>query len=255
MSWDPTIYLTYDDERTRPAGDLLARVPLQSISLGIDLGCGPGNSTAKLRTRFPNAQLIGVDNSAAMLEKARGTDMEAEWVEADIAAYEPPGGADLIYSNAALHWLDDHAALFPKLLNAVNPGGVLAVQMPNNFAAPSHTVLQTLTREAPWRDRLNSEGLHRSIGTPDFYYGLLAPHAAQVDIWQTEYLHVLTGPDPVLTWIGGSALRPILDALPEEDRAEFRTTCASRLKAAYPERPDGTTLFAFKRLFLIAIRK
>lgn len=251
MTWDPSLYLTFDDERTRPAGDLLARVPLAAPARIVDLGCGPGNSTAKLAARFPQARITGVDTDPAMLERAGRTDIPADWVRADIASYTPPPGTDLIYSNAALHWLDDHETLFPRLMTALGPGGVLAVQMPNNFAAPSHTILRDLTAQPRWTQ---GQDRHRSIGTPAFYYALLAPLSAGVDLWQTEYLHVLNGPDPVLTWIGGSALRPVLDALPESERAPFKAACAARLAEAYPERPDGRTLFPFKRLFMIAVR-
>jgi trans-aconitate 2-methyltransferase len=252
LTWHPERYLAYADERTRPALDLLARVPLASPARVADLGCGPGNSTALLAQRWPEAAIIGVDSSPQMLAQARASGVRATWIEADIAAWTPEGPIDLIYTNAALQWLGDHATLLPSLLGQLRAGGVLALQMPRNFEAPSHALLRETARNGPWADRLAGIFDPQPMAAPAWYHDLLAPHAAALDIWETEYLHVLAGDDPVLSWTRGTALRPIMQALDAAQFAAFETAYAQRLRAAYPRRADGRTLFPFRRLFIVA---
>jgi trans-aconitate 2-methyltransferase len=253
LSWNPERYLAFCDHRTRPAIDLLARVPLAKAERVADLGCGPGTSTALLARRWPEAGVTGVDNSRAMLIKARASGVPASWVEADIATWAPDRPLDLIYANAALQWLDDHAALFPRLMRQLRPEGVLAVQMPRNFAAPSHALLRETARSGPWADRL-ARADWQPVATPEWYYGLLAPQASALDIWETEYLHVLDGEDAVLNWTRGTALRPVMQALDHEQFVQFEAAYALRLREAYPRRGDGRTLFPFRRLFIVASR-
>jgi trans-aconitate 2-methyltransferase len=254
LTWNPERYLAFGDQRTRPALDLLARVPSAGAARVADLGCGPGNSTALLEQRWPEAAIIGVDSSPEMLAQARATGVRATWVEADIAAWTPDRPLDLIYSNAALHWLGDHAALLPRLVGQLRATGVLAVQMPRNFAAPSHTLLRETAKSGPWADRLAGILDRQSVAAPEWYYDLLAPHAQALDVWETEYLHVLEGDDPVLRWTRSTALRPIAQALHPEQFAALEAAYAARLRAAYPRRADGRTLFPFRRLFFIARR-
>jgi trans-aconitate 2-methyltransferase len=254
LTWDPTRYLSFGDERTRPALDLLARVPLTDAARVADLGCGPGNSTALLAERWPEAAIIGVDSSPEMLAKARATGVRATWLEADIATWTPDRPLDLIYSNAALHWLGDHALLLPRLQSQLRAEGVLAVQMPRNFAAPSHALLRETAANGPWAGHLAGILDERPVAAPEWYYDLLAPLTRELDIWETEYLHVLEGDDPVLRWSRGTALRPLMEALDAEQFAAFEAAYAARLRAAYPRRPDGRTLFPFRRLFIIAQR-
>ena len=254
LSWEPERYLTFGDQRTRPARDLLARVPLGRPTRVADLGCGPGNSTALLAERCPEAEIIGVDNSPEMLAKARATGVRAIWVEADIAGWAPDRPFDLIYSNAALHWLGDHLILLPRLMGQLCPAGALAVQMPRNFAAPSHVLLRETAASGPWADRLAGILDRGPVAPPERYYDLLAPLAQALDIWETEYLHVLEGDDPVLNWTRGTALRPLTQALDPEQFAAFEAAYAARLRAAYPRRADGRTLFPFRRLFIVAQR-
>ena len=253
MSWHPERYLAFDDHRTRPAADLLARVPLSAPERVVDLGCGPGNSTVLLAERWPDAEVIGVDSAATMLAKARDSGLAAHLLEADIADWTPAAPVDLLFSNAALHWLPDHQALLPRLLAHLRPGGVLAIQMPRNFQAASHVTLHQLAAQEPWAAQL--EGLLRPepVAPPAWYHDLLAPHAA-TDIWQTEYLQALEGEDPVLRWIEATTLRPVLEALDETAGAAFKDAYAALLREAYPRRPDGTTLFPFLRLFIVARR-
>jgi trans-aconitate 2-methyltransferase len=254
MSWHPDRYLAFDDHRTRPAADLLARVPLRAPERVVDLGCGPGNSTALLAERWPGADVVGVDNAATMLEKARASSIHAEWVEADIADWAPDAPVDLVFSNATLQWLPDHQALLPRLFSHLRPGGVLAIQMPRNFQAASHVTLRALAAQEPWAARLEGALQADPVAPPAWYHDLLAPHAATLDIWQTEYLQVLEGEDPVLRWTEATALRPVLQILDESESAMFKETYAARLREAYRRRPDGTTLYPFLRLFLVARR-
>lgn len=254
MSWNPEQYLKFADHRLRPAIDLLNRVAAVEPSLVYDLGCGAGNVTRLLRARWPRARIVGVDSSSAMLEKARDAVPDVEWVLADLTAWRPDCPAEVIYSNAALHWLDGHDALFPKLLGGLAPGGTLAVQMPRNHASPSHTGMVAAARSSPRRDRIEAVLRESPVHPPDHYWGLLAPRAATLDVWETEYLHPLNGEAPVVQWTTGTALKPLLDVLDEPNREAFLADYGRRMAAAYPRRPDGTTLFPFRRLFLVATR-
>jgi trans-aconitate 2-methyltransferase len=252
MSWHPERYLAFDDHRTRPAADLLARVPLRAPERVVDLGCGPGNSTALLAARWPEAQLLGVDSSPDMLAKAHASGVSAEWLEADIAAWTPDAPFDVVFSNACLQWLPDHAELLPRLLGLVRPGGQLAIQMPRNFQAPSHTTVSEIAALEPWAARLEGRPLGSPVAEPDWYHDVLAPHAAALEIWQTEYLQVLDGEDPVVRWVEATSLRPVLQALDEDDAARFKAIYAARMREAYPRRADGRTLFPVRRVFIVA---
>jgi trans-aconitate 2-methyltransferase len=254
LSWNPERYLAFGDHRTRPAVDLLARVALKSPARVADLGCGPGNSTALLVARWPDAVVVGVDSSSEMLARARASGLRAAWVESDIAEWTPAGPLDVLFSNAALQWLPDHARLLPRLLGQVRPGGVLAVQMPHNFGSPSHVLLREVADAGPWAERLQPLLLREPVGAPQLYYDLLAPRAGSIDIWETEYLQVLEGDDPVLSWTRGTALRPVQAALEAEELRAFEAEYRDRLRSAYPKRTGGRTLFPFRRLFIVATR-
>jgi trans-aconitate 2-methyltransferase len=252
MGWDPGQYLKFADQRLRPAVDLLGRVDLEAPRDVYDLGAGAGNVTRLIKARWPGASVTGVDDSGAMLAKAAATAPEIAWQEADLATWQAPRAADLIYSNAAFHWVGDHARLFPRLLASLAPGGVLAVQMPCNFAAPSHTAIAEAALGGPWRERLEPLLRPVPVADPAFYYGVLAPVAAGIDIWETEYLQVLEGRDPVKEWTKGTWLKPLLDALDVPERAAFEARYAELVARAYPPRADGRTLFPFRRLFIVA---
>lgn len=250
--WDPEQYLRFGDERLRPALDLLARVAHPGPRRVVDLGCGAGSAMPALRARFPDAALSGVDGSAAMLEKARAAGFEAE--QADIAHWSAAEPVDVLFSNAALHWLPDHGTLFPRLLRCLAPGGVLAVQMPHMHAAPVRAAQDSLAAEGPWAGRLS--GVASAPPVPDAaeYYDLLAPRTAALDIWHTEYLHVLRGEDPVARWAMGSSLRPYMDALEGEPelRQGFLAAYTEDMRRSYPPRADGAVLLPFRRLFIVA---
>jgi trans-aconitate 2-methyltransferase len=251
-TWDPAQYLRWSDHRVRPAVDLIQRVPLDRPARIVDLGCGTGNVTGLLRRVWPDARVTGVDASAAMLERARASDPGVDWRQAEIAAWSPAAPVDLLFSNASLHWLDDHASLFPRLLGYVAPGGVLAVQMPRNFSEPSHTSITEVAREGRWRDRLAPLIRPEPCKAPAYYWDLLASRAKSLDVWETVYVQVLSGDNPVADFVKGSWLRPFLDALDGADRAAFEAAYRTRVEHAYPARPDGTTLFPFRRLFMVA---
>jgi trans-aconitate 2-methyltransferase len=250
-TWDPRQYLKFSDHRLRPALDLLAQIPLDSARSVYDLGCGPGNITRLLAERWPGAQVVGVDSSAEMLVKARQEAPGIPFIQAGIEQWSPAAPADLLFTNSTLQWLDDHARLFPRLLAQLAPQGVLAVQMPHNHDAPSHAAMREAAEEGPWRARLRDVRSIRPVGTPADYYRILAPVARQIDIWETEYLHVLEGDNPVVEWTKGTGLRPYLDALKEPERGAFLAAYAARIAALYPKQPDGRTLLPFKRLFIL----
>jgi len=252
VPWDPAQYLKFADHRLRPAVDLLNRIDVANPAEVYDLGAGAGNVTRLLKERWPNARIIGVDESDDMLAKAATGAPEIAWQRADLATWSPAHPADVIYSNAALHWLSDHDRRFPALFSALAPGGVLAVQMPRNFSAPSHTAIAEAVRSGPWRSKL--EPLLRSapVAEPAFYFDLLARGVAALDIWETEYLQVLEGDHPVKEWTKGTWLRPLLDALDEPERSRFEACYVELLAHVYRRRPDGRTLFPFRRLFIVA---
>jgi trans-aconitate 2-methyltransferase len=252
--WDPAQYLKFSGPRLQPALDLLARIPSEAPKIVYDLGCGTGSLTRMLAERWPAARIVGIDGSAAMLDQARrgANGRNLSWVEADIRRWRADALADVIYSNAALHWLDDHTTVFPHILTQLAPGGVLAVQMPHNFAAPSHTCLAATIESGPWRERLSPMLRHAPVAAPADYHALIAPCVRRLDIWETEYLHVLEGDNPVVEWIKGSALRPFLDTLGGEERERFLADYGARIRAAYPPQGSGATLFPFRRLFILA---
>ncbi|MEJ1967487.1 MAG: trans-aconitate 2-methyltransferase [Rhizomicrobium sp.] len=253
MAWNPHLYLTFADERTRPAAELLAHVPDEAPARVIDLGCGPGNSTALLAARWPHARLEGLDSSPQMLEQAHRSGVTAHWIEADLATWQAHEPYDVVYSNAAYQWLPDHAALVPRLMGFVVRGGSFAFQVPHNMDAPSHALMRQTAADGPWSARLANV---REIVVlhADAYYDILKAHAATVDIWETEYLHVLRGDDAVYHWVSATGLRPFMAALADDERDAFIAAYKQKLLAAYPPRPDGTTLFPFKRLFAVARR-
>jgi trans-aconitate 2-methyltransferase len=252
-TWDPNQYLKFSNHRLRPALDLMAQIPLGDARSVYDLGCGPGNITRMLKERWPDASVTGVDSSADMLAKARREAPAVAFQQADIAQWSPPAPADLIFSNATLHWLDDHASLLPRLARQLAPGGVLAIQMPYNRESPSHLLMEAAAADGPWRPRLsNVRQAYQSLEDVDVYHRILSAHAPRLDIWEATYLHVLEGDNPVVEWTKGTALRPYLDALKEPDRGNFLTAYAARIATAYPKQPDGRTLLPFRRIFFVA---
>ena len=252
--WDPAQYGKFAAERMRPVADILSRIPIDAPASIYDLGCGDGRVTRLLAERWPDAALRGVDSSPEMLDAARRLLPHVEWVEADLAAWTPEAPADLIFASASLHWLDDHAALFPRLMAQLANGGVLAVQMPRNFDAPSHNCMRETAAAGPWSTKLEGKDRGSPVAGPADYYAMLAPHAAHIDIWETDYLHLLEGGDAVVEWTMGTGLRPYLGPLDEAEREAYLADYRRRIDAAYPRRDDGVTPFPFRRLFIVARR-
>jgi trans-aconitate 2-methyltransferase len=252
-TWDPGQYLRFADERLRPALDLIARITHPGARRVVDLGCGTGSALPLLRERFPGAQLVGVDASAAMLEKARAAGVAIERVE--ISSWSPPEPVDVIFSNAALHWIAGHAQLFPRLLACLAPGGLLAAQMPAMHDEPVRALQSAAAASGPWSAQLAGVASAPAILAAEAYYDLLCAISATVDIWETRYLHILRGEDPVVQWALGTSLRPYLDALSPSDRPGFLAAYSALLKPHYPQRADGSVLLPFRRLFIIATKK
>lgn len=254
MAWDPGLYLSFGDHRLRPALDLLARIPVESPRTVVDLGCGAGNVTKHLRRRWPAAKLLALDSSSEMLERARAEAPGVEFARADAATWAPQAPVDVLYSNALLHWLPDHQTLFPRLAACVAAGGVLGVQMPRNFNAPSHQSLYETVRNGPWRKRLEPMIREEPVKDPVFYFDALAPRVESLDIWETEYAQILEGENPVAEFVKGTWLKPFLDALAEPERSAFEADYRGRVLAHYPPQANGKTLFPFRRLFIVAAR-
>ncbi|MBI3438659.1 MAG: methyltransferase domain-containing protein [Proteobacteria bacterium] len=250
-AWDPDVYLKFGGERTRAAADLLARVPLSAPKHIVDLGCGPGNSTALIASRYPNADILGVDSDEAMLAKARAEHVQARFEPGDFETWTPHQAPDLIYTNAALHWAADPLAVAARLFQSLAPGGALALQVPQNFDKPSHVAMRAAAQDGPWAEKLRDAFQPLMLGAQD-YAGALAPLGAKLDVWSTAYLHILEGEDAVLKWISGSALRPYFARLRGNERTGFEADLAARLRRAYPPEIDGRTYFPFHRVFAIA---
>jgi trans-aconitate 2-methyltransferase len=252
MAWDPQTYLRFGAQRTRPAVELLSRVDMDAPASVVDLGCGPGNSTALLAARWPRAKLTGVDASQEMLDEAATSGVRAKWQLADAAQWKPDAPCDVMFSNATLQWIADHKNLLPRLIGHVAPGGVFAFQVPVNFSEPCHTLIQDVAKAGPWAKKLNAVRDYGHVQTAETYFDILEPHAANIDIWETRYLQVLHGEDAVFHWMRGTGLRPFAAALDGDEREAFLEQYRVRVARAYPMRKSGVTLYPFQRLFVVA---
>ena len=266
--WDPGQYRRFGDERSRPFVDLLARVRAQSPQLVVDLGCGPGELTATLADRWPDAEVRGVDSSAEMIAAAQalltadgpaapaavGLSSRLSFTLGDAADWQPDQPPDVIVSNAVLQWIPDHPRVLARWAGLLPAGGWLAIQVPANFDQPSHVILRELAGSARWKEQLAGVRLNRQAAEPAEYLDVLAQAGCEVDAWETTYLHVLHGADPVLDWYRGTGLRPVLAALPPGPAAEFTAEYGARLRQAYPAAPYGTVL-PFRRVFAVAVRR
>jgi trans-aconitate 2-methyltransferase len=254
-TWDSEQYLRFAEERTRPCRDLAARVALASPRAIVDLGCGPGNSAAVLRERWPGTDVTGIDNAPDMLARARRDHPDFRWEEGDIGSWRPGQTFDLVFSNAALQWVPDHAALLPRLLSYVAEGGALAFQMPANFDAPAHRLMRELAATPRFQDALSGPVREWHVEDVADYYDILSPHASRLDLWATEYQHVMAGAAAITEWYKGTGLRPFLDALPDAAaQGAFLAEYTALVAAAFPARRDGRVLFPFRRVFAVAYR-
>lgn len=265
-SWDPGQYLKFADHRLRPALDLMGRIPLERPQVIYDLGCGSGNVTRLLADRWPRANVIGMDNSPEMLAQASASGDGAEpanvrWEEGDLANWQPAETPSVFFSNAVIQWVPDHHELVPRLWSMLPSGGCLAIQAPLSWDMRSHQIMrETLDNGGANGRPLGCKDLRSAVGNrwvqdPDFYYDLLAPAAEHLDVWTTEYQHVLTGEDAVLEWVTGTGLRPILNGLGDSERDIYLEEYRRRLNVEYPKRADGFTLYPFRRLFFVAVRR
>lgn len=247
--WNPSLYLQFASERTRPAAELLARIAKPSAHNIADLGCGPGNSTALLRKAWPDAEITGVDNSAAMLEKAQSNLPDCHFVAADISCWHPRTPLDVVYANASLQWVPDHQQLFPHLISLLANDGVLAVQMPDNWQEPSHAAMRQVANELghPSRAREALPDIQR-------YYDLLTSCGCQVDIWRTTYIHPMNSHQDIVVWLSATGLRPWLQDLDNVSQQAFLARYLKLLEEHYPRQQNGQVLLAFPRLFIVASR-
>jgi trans-aconitate 2-methyltransferase len=251
--WSAQKYLQFDNERTRPARDLLAHVPLEAPHRVVDIGCGPGNSTELLIRRWPEAKVSGIDSSPAMIAEARKRLPQVDFALADIAAWTPDEPVDVLFANAVLQWLPDHAALLPKLFSLLAPGGVMAIQMPDNIGEPSHRLMRETAAAVPFAAKL-ANAARPQLPPVGFYYDLLAPHAARVDVWHVAYNHPLADAGAIVDWVSSTGLRPFLDPLDAGEQAQFLAAYTAGIAEAYPPRVDGRVLLRFPRLFIVAQR-
>ncbi len=255
--WDPDQYQHFGDERSRPFFDLLARVAAKDPAVVLDLGCGPGTLTAELARRWPGAEVRGIDSSPQMIEAAQalpaGSGGRLSFALGDVSDWEPDGRVDVIISNAVLQWVPDHLCVLARWTGFLNESGWLAIQVPGNFDQPSHVVLRQMISSPRWQPLLGGVQLNRSVASPGEYLDLLASKGFEVDAWETTYLHVLPGDDPVVDWYKGTGLRPVLSALESGEADEFLAEYRERIASVYPAAPYGTP-FPFRRVFAVGHR-
>jgi trans-aconitate 2-methyltransferase len=252
--WDAENYLRFADARSLPAIDLLSRIQLGAPARVVDLGCGPGNSTAPLQARWPGAAVTGIDSSAGLLDAARRDHPGIDFVQGDIANWTAPQLVDLVFANASLQWVGGHDSLVPHLFGQVAPGGVLAVQMPRNHDFATHRLMRQVAAEGEWRDRLAGAREESPVKAPEFYYDLLAPRSAHFMIWETNYIQVMDGPRAIISWLRGTGLRPFLARLTPDEQPVFLDRYAALLAKEYPSQADGKILLPYPRLFFIAAK-
>jgi trans-aconitate 2-methyltransferase len=251
--WSAQKYLQFEDERTRPARDLLAQVPLETPGKVVDLGCGPGNSTELLVRRWPDAEVAGVDSSPAMITEARKRLPGLDFSLADVAAWVPEAPVDVLFANAVLQWLPDHGKLLPRLFGLLAPGGVMAIQMPDNIGEPSHRLMRETAKAMPFVAKL-ANAARPPLPPVGFYYDLLAPDAARVDVWHIAYNHPLADARAIVDWVSSTGLKPFLDPLGTDEQEQFLAAYSAGIAEAYPPRADGRVLLRFPRLFIVAQR-
>jgi trans-aconitate 2-methyltransferase len=252
--WSPVQYLKFEDERTRPAAELLSRVPVTRPRRVLDVGCGPGNSTELLAARFPQAEVVGVDSSPEMIAAARKRLPSADFLVADIHDYAPLTPFDVIFGNAIFQWVPDHIAVLVRLLASCPPGGAIAMQVPDNLNEPTHMLMAAVARGGPWRAKFEQPIRRDAIPPPSAYYDRLKPLAAAVDIWHTTYYHVLADAKAIVEWVKGTGLRPWLDRLDAVEREAYLAAYTERIAETYPPLVDGRVMLRFPRLFVVAVR-
>jgi trans-aconitate 2-methyltransferase len=254
-SWDPDEYMRFSDERTRPSVDLASRIDVESPARVIDLGCGPGNSTRVLRARWPEAHVVGLDSSSEMIDAARSDEPNEEWLLSGIGDWVPDAPFDVVFSNAALQWVPEHGALVESLFGNVAPGGAFAFQIPSATFAAVRELIHGIALDGEWAPRMAGPLGELTMESPALYYDHLASDARSVDIWETEYFHVMDSPSAIVDWISSTGLRPFLAVLESDDeKRAFLALLQARVADTYRQQRDGHVLFPFKRTFVIAYR-
>ncbi|MEN3146886.1 trans-aconitate 2-methyltransferase [Neorhizobium sp. IRAMC:178] len=255
MAWSAEQYVKFEDERTRPARDLLAQVPPGSVARAYDLGCGPGNSTELIAERFGAANVAGLDSDDNMLTAARKRLPGTTFLKADLNSWVPEEPADLLYANAVFQWVPDHISVLARLMDHLRPGGVLAVQMPDNLSEPSHVLMEETGATGPWKAAFEGGRVRRAtLPPPADYFNRLMPKSARVDVWHTVYYHPLVDAPAIVEWVQATGLRPYLDAAGPEHRQAFAADYTARIAKAYPPMADGRVLLRFPRFFIIAVK-
>ena len=253
--WNPRDYLAFEAERTRPSRDLAARIAVERPADIGEIGCGPVNTARVLRERWPEAAILGLDNSPAMVEKARKDYPEGNWVVADAAAFDAPEAYDSVFSNAAIQWIPAHQALLPRLFGALRPGGALAVQVPAFERMPIRDAIRSVAESARWKSATAGCADGFAFHDLGYYYDLLCREASRIDAWETLYSHVMPSRSAIVEFIRSTGLRPYLDALPgDSERKAFLADLVIEAERAYPARVDGKALFPFDRQFFIAYK-
>jgi trans-aconitate 2-methyltransferase len=253
--WNAGHYLKYGQQRTRAATDLVARVQLDQPATIFDLGCGPGNSTQRLRQHWPHSEVLGIDHSKQMIDVAKDSYPNQQWIIADIHTWSADMPVDLVYSNAALHWLANHDVLVPRLFAQVASGGALAFQIPSRTFPKVRELIHGVSRDPAWTERMERPRNLLTMHSPSFYYDILSGEAASLDIWETEYHHVVESTSAIVDWMASTGLRPFLAALDSDhEREGFVDQLQAKVDEAYEIRIDGRVLFPFRRTFVVAYR-
>ena len=249
--WDPNQYLQFISQRTQPCIDLVARINLDEVNDVVDLGCGPGNSTEVLAKKFPRATIVGFDNSPDMIAQAKKDYPQFTFAPGDAATWTANRKCDVILANAVFQWVAHHESLLPRLVQQLRHRGVLAVQMPRNFESPTHTVLREIASRPQWDQKVRTRDLHWAQ-PPDFYFDLLSPITSKLEIWETEYIHIMPDHDAIVQWYKGTGLRPYLEPLSSDDQEKFIAEYKDEIAKQYPPQKTGQVLFPFRRIFFLA---
>lgn len=252
-SWNSSQYLKFEQERTQPSIDLIARVPLHAPSKILDVGCGPGNSSAALKKHFPESHVLGIDNSPQMIKAAKAHYTDMDFAICD-AANELPNldhDFDLVFSNACIQWVPNHEKLLTQLSELLRPDGILAVQTPMNYKEPIHIIIEQLASSDEWKDKIPNKRIFYNL-LPEQYYDLLSSLFGVFSIWETVYYHSLRSHDDIIEWYKGTGLRPYINALSEDDGIRFVAQVKEALLQAYPVQKNGDVIFRFPRFFFTA---
>lgn len=254
--WNPEQYLQFKSERTQPAIDLVSRINIVHPGSIIDIGCGPGNSTQILVNRWPDSEVVGLDNSTAMIEKARQDYPDQKWIVGNAENIDPEIKFDLIFSNATLQWIPHHEKFLPKLFNCANPGGAFAVQIPKFKNMPINVAIETVANYDNWIKYTKGCEELFTLKDPGFYYDIINKLAIRVELWETSYFHILNSQESIIDFIRTTGLKPYLERLPSDEmRSEFEHDVLTECKKYYKVQSDGKVLFPFERLFFIGYKE